>query len=509
MEYFKAAKRSILAIPVVAGLSTFNSPPANALDFAWFCTVSHCSRFDDPRQAAAQYFTAGVGLSSTSTDKFIVTDCFPLWENTLTCYAILQRNGELYNTRISSNGDKYPANKTYNPQSGIWESQNEFAIRKEVNPSKAVSGCNSSDSKYVGNPVNVSSGIKLQVEPDIKPSRPGEINFSRFYNSLNGLWTYSYSDHLVLDAKGIALVRADGKVSLFSRDGNVATPELSEFGTLVFQNPNWIYTASDTTKLTFDITGRLLSLTPPNAPTVTITYTADATNASDVYGNSLSIKYFNRYQPRSATFNGKTSSYQYNISGFMNKVIYPTGGGEKTYEYSATNPKLLTAIIDQKGVSYASWTYDADGRAISSQHANSAGKVTLAYNPDGSTTVTNEYGKDATYRFQVIQGAKYITSIEGEPTPNCPSSNSTFTYDTRGLLKTKTDAKGNLTTFDYNDRGLETSRTEASGTPQARTVTTEWHPTLFLKTKVTELDRITTYQYDAQGRQTGRIVTPR
>ena len=104
---------------------------------------------------------------------------------------------------------------------------------------------------------------------------------------------------------------------------------------------------------------------------------------------------------------------------------------------------------------------------------------------------------------------KRITSIEGQPTPNCPSSNSTFTYDAGGLLKTRTDAKGNLTTYDYNDRGLETSRTEASGTPQARTTTTEWHPTLFLKTKVTEPDRITTYQYDAQGRKTGQIVTPR
>ncbi len=58
----------------------------------------------------------------------------------------------------------------------------------------------------------------------------------------------------------------------------------------------------------------------------------------------------------------------------------------------------------------------------------------LAYNDDGSTTVTNEYGKQATYRFQVIQGIKRIVAIEGEPSPNCPSSNSTFTYDERGLL---------------------------------------------------------------------------
>ncbi|HBP6575349.1 TPA: RHS repeat protein, partial [Pseudomonas aeruginosa] len=33
----------------------------------------------------------------------------------------------------------------------------------------------------------------------------------------------------------------------------------------------------------------------------------------------------------------------------------------------------------------------------------------------------------------MIQGIKRIVAIEGEPSPNCPSSNSTFTYDDQGL----------------------------------------------------------------------------
>ncbi len=39
--------------------------------------------------------------------------------------------------------------------------------------------------------------------------------------------------------------------------------------------------------------------------------------------------------------------------------------------------------------------------------------------------------------------------------------------------------------------GLETSRTEAAGTAQARTITTDWHPTLFLPVQVSEPGRIT------------------
>ena len=59
---------------------------------------------------------------------------------------------------------------------------------------------------------------------------------------------------------------------------------------------------------------------------------------------------------------------------------------------------------------------------MSSEHANGAEKVSLAYNFDGSTTVTNEYGKQATYRFQVIRGSKHIVAIEGQPLPTAPAA---------------------------------------------------------------------------------------
>uniref|UniRef100_UPI003C6E3637 RHS repeat domain-containing protein n=1 Tax=Pseudomonas viridiflava TaxID=33069 RepID=UPI003C6E3637 len=108
-----------------------------------------------------------------------------------------------------------------------------------------------------------------------------------------------------------------------------------------------------------------------------------------------------------------------------------------------------------------------------------------------------------------IGGVKRIISIEGEPSPNCSVSNSRFTYNERGQVLTKTDARGLITTYDYNGRGLETSRTEASGTTLARTVTTEWDPERFLPIRVTEPDRITTYSYDVQGRELSRQTTSR
>ncbi|MEE5087197.1 RHS repeat protein [Pseudomonas alliivorans] len=181
----------------------------------------------------------------------------------------------------------------------------------------------------------------------------------------------------------------------------------------------------------------------------------------------------------------------------------------RTYHYEDEyNATLLTGITDERGIRFASWAYDKAGRAISSQPAD-AGMVRIAYQGDQYRVVTNELGKETTYRYGLISGINRLVEIKGEPTPDCPASNSSYTYNERGLVLTKTDAKGLITTYGYNDRGLEISRTEASGTTLARTVTTEWDPDRFLPIRVTEPDRITTYSYDVQGRELSRQTTSR
>jgi YD repeat-containing protein len=157
-------------------------------------------------------------------------------------------------------------------------------------------------------------------------------------------------------------------------------------------------------------------------------------------------------------------------------------------------------------VRFATWTYDDQGRAISSQHSGAAGLTQVAYNSDGSSSVTNELGKTTVYRYQQIGGVKRVIAIEGQPSENCPASNTSCTYSDRGLILTRTDAKGLITAYTYNDRGLETSRTEASGTPLARTITTEWDPTRFLPTRIAEPGRTSVYSYDEQGRELSRLT---
>ncbi len=369
-------------------------------------------------------------------------------------------------------------------------------------------------SKSAGNPINFAVGNKFQREVDYRASGKLPLTFERTYNSHDKLWRHNYSAHLVLAPDNILFIDNDGKESYFQLENGVATAQPNELGKLYMEDGNWTYKGPTKEVFSFDGKGNLVkwgntasgfhTLVRSNALTITIT---------DSLGNSIVVQEDarRRGQPSSLVTSGSRIDFQYDSSDRLMKRITTIQGQaqQRTYHYQdSRNPNLLTGITDERGIRYATWTYDDQGRAISSEHAGGAERTLVSYNDDGSSTVTNALGKRTTYRFQTIQGVRRVTAIEGEPSANCPNSNSTFTYDDRGLVKTRTDNKGNVTTFDYNERGLEISRTEAYGTAQARTVTTTWYPTLFLPASVTEPDRITTYSYDDQGRPLSQVVTP-
>ena len=367
-------------------------------------------------------------------------------------------------------------------------------------------------SRSQGNPLDISLGNKYQEEADFIGGGSFPLRFLRIYNSFDGYWRHNYSARLRITASTITLIARDGKESSFTLSNGIATAEASELGTLTQNSPGWVYLSPSQERFEFDGLGRLIEWSSPMGQSHHLAYDASTVTVTDGFDNTLQFTQDDRGQPLSLSAADTSVSYTYdNISRLVNLSKIQSGSeDERGFHYeNASYPRFLTGITDERGVRYATWTYDNQGRAISSEHAGGAEKVTLAYNADGSTMVTNELGKKATYRFQVIQGIKHITAIEGEPSANCPNSNSSFTYDDRGLLKTKTDNKGNLTTFDYNERGLEVSRTEAAGTPQTRTITTAWHSEFFLPVTVTEPDRITQYTYDAQGRQLSQTVTQR
>lgn len=400
-------------------------------------------------------------------------------------------------------GDGCPDNQEYDANTGACLSPN--------GPPNHGPDC-SPPSLSAGNPINIATGNKYQSETDYAgPAIAPLLRFTRHYNSSNGLWTHNLSARLTLQSHMVTLHREDGRTLDFIRLYDRITSQADNLGRLEKIDGGWRYDEPSGLRLDFDEAGVLVELVQASEKLRLAREGGQVRVSHNRYPGTFSFAEDDRQQPLRLTAPGLAVLYNYE-GGHLIRVARDAAGqaSEQRYHYEdPRNPRLLTGITDNRGVRFATWRYDEKGRAVSSEHANGAEKVSLAYNFDGSTTVTNEYGKQATYRFQVIRGSKHIVAIEGQPSPNCPSSNSTFTYDDQGLLTSKRDNNGNLTTYQYNARGLETSRTEAAGTAQARTITTDWHPTLFLPVQVSEPGRITRYQYDAEGRKTGETVTTR
>ncbi|WP_232538358.1 DUF6531 domain-containing protein [Pseudomonas syringae] len=370
----------------------------------------------------------------------------------------------------------------------------------------------SSPSTVAGNPINFMYGNKVQDETDYE-SKTTKV--SRFYNSSDGLWRHNFSTYLYFSDRSAVMVKADGKENLFSPSAEGYISE-TDVGTLRKENDSWRYDGLNRQVLFFSASGDLVQVNDPQGIVYRLAYSQrDAGREivlSNNYGESVVLVESSKRQLRSVKAPAQNITFVYDAAHSLSERQLSSGGivSVRKYHYeNSYNPNLLTGITDERGVRFATWAYDRAGRAISSQHAGNAGAITISYTSDLSSTVTNELGKDTTYRYEIISGVKRLVEVKGEPTLDCPASNSSYTYSDRGLVLTKTDAKGLVTNYVYNDRGLEISRTEATGTTLARTTTTEWDPDRFLPIRVVEPNRVTVYSYDTQGRELSRQSTSR
>jgi YD repeat-containing protein len=216
------------------------------------------------------------------------------------------------------------------------------------------------------------------------------------------------------------------------------------------------------------------------------------------------------------------------IADNLTSVTFPDGT-KKVYWYNEKNLiaggqhcsgnllNQLTGITDENGSRFASWNYDCQGMAKSSEHAGGVDKVALSYGDQdslGSRSVQITYYSGAqgnlkadtsTRQYANILGVPKYISVD-QPCADCGSI-SARAYDSQGNVSSSTDFNGITTTYTYDlTRNLETSHVEASGTPQARTTTTTWHSTYRLPLQIAEPKRITTFAYDANGNLLSKSV---
>ena len=438
-------------------------------------------------------------------------------------------DGSPNNATTCSNAPTCPTGQTRNAISGACEL-----------PPKSNGGGGCDNNVDVGNPINAGTGNKWQNETDFK-GFSFDLMFDRYYNVntianssiLGAGWVHAYTRSSTVQSSGtlVTIRRNDGKEYNFQQSAGVWITDvdipdrLEEIKDSANVRTGWRYTTADNAVETYNAIGKLTAITDRSGLTQTLTYSDASTSftiaptidllirVTDSFGRQLNFTYDANSRISTLTDPaGGLYHYAYDANNNLASVTYPDGTS-KTYHYENTDfPHALTGITDENGNRYATYTYDAQGRATSTEHAGGAERVSLAYNADGSTTVTDALNTARTYNFQTILGVVKSTGQSQPGGSGCGASASALTYDANGNVASRTDFNGHRTNYTYDlTRNLETSRTEGmtaagASTPATRTITTAWHPTFRLPVQITNANQQTTYTYNRRGDITQKTI---
>ncbi len=408
------------------------------------------------------------------------------------------------------------------------------------NPPKQLGCCSGTTTK--GNPVNVSNGNKYQAEVDYVGVGNNPLKFVRSYNSLQAFitwgdgspqdgafmgsaWTATYFQYLtaisVTDStttyNAVYAYRPDGRLIIFSQYNGIYSPDGDVPDSLMQTATGWQYQTADDTIETYDTNGQLVAIATRGQAPLTVTRSGvgdPPSSVADAFGHSLQFTYALDVSgdQRLVSITDPTGAqiqYAYDSFGNLSSVTYQDLS-TRSYTYAGYSNHALMTLTDEANVAYASWTYDALGdQAMSSQHAGGVEAYSFSYatsGSGGSVTVTDPLGTVRTYSQQLVWGVYRMTGSTGL-CPGCGEDQSRI-YDANGNITSRTDFNNNQTTYVYDETtNLETSRTEAYGTPQARTITTQWNASWHQPALITEPNRTTAFTYDPLGNVLTKTIT--
>lgn len=298
----------------------------------------------------------------------------------------------------------------------------------------------------LGNPINVAVGNKYQPEMDIQLTPL--LTFARFYNSfpqsstqhLGPQWSHTYARNVAYLNAGTSsatavVSRAEGAQVTFRPVGGQWQADADVVGTLVQHNDGqgqllgWTYTPADAREVEeYDALGRLLQVTRSDGDFVALTYNNGAAiqgTASDYLlttvqaqnGRALAFAYDTNLRLTSVTDpSGKIYSYGYDSVGRLISVTYP-GGSVRSYSYNEPDDtggtSLLNALtgISNDGVRFATFKYQVNGMAVSTEHSGGAERFATQYSDDGTSATTTPSGATQQRTFTTVLGVKKPTTV--------------------------------------------------------------------------------------------------
>ncbi len=243
----------------------------------------------------------------------------------------------------------------------------------------------------------------------------------------------------------------------------------------------------------YDVHGRLLSMTDPNGVVTSMTYDA-------------------RGRIKTNTVAGDTSSFDYDAAGNLTKITLPNAS---YLSYTYDNAHRLTQIKDNQNNKII-YTLDNDGNRTQEDVKDASGTLrrtqsrvfdqlsrmtqsiggvnqttVFGYDANGNQiSVLDPLNRNSTSSYDALD--RLITSTD----PN--SNNTSYAYDARDNLTSVTDARNLVTTYSYD--GLDNLTQLVS--PDTGTTTYTYDDAGNRLTQTDARNKTTTYTYDALNRLT-------
>lgn len=326
-------------------------------------------------------------------------------------------------------------------------------------PAEQTFGCDCDQSKVatrrwrnlVVDPVNTATGALSESLTDL--SLPGfgtTFSMVRTYTSADTVpgpmgsgWTHSYNTSLIVAVSGeVTLRSSDGQQSKFVQqpDGSfVGAPGV--VARLVAAPTVYTVTTPDQHQMTFDLTGKLLTMV-------------------DRLGNGLSFGYAGGLLSAVTDATGRVMTFTH-VGGLLSSVALPDG---RHVDYTYTSGRL-TGVTDARG-STSTYGYDAGGRLstmtdplahpVTNTYDAATGRIAEQVDATGARTTFAWDAATQTSTMTDARGGAWKDVYQGNVLLSSadPLGNTTrYFYDANLNRIAVEDPNGAITRFSYDTRG--------------------------------------------------------
>lgn len=447
---------------------------------------------------------------------------------------------------------------------GYNEGGNSIQYCEALLPTDECPNCQAQLRSNVGNPVNVATRNKTQVEVDYSATQGvPAFGVARTYQSLRRKFEFAFSGHSLVNlldsssslrgcylstanvsqeservpycfpifrpigvASSVRVMRPGGRTDTFL--DSTLQPSTAQTNGSIVRTPDGFRVTNfqQNTFEEYDGLGRIRAIVAAGGLRSSFSYAAqgdvtvessfgrtlvhrmnDLGNVASVTlpdGSEIKYTYARRFQ--GAPRNWCTSDACERLVA----VEYPDGT-TRQYLYDETakiqSPTarggLLTGVVDEKDVRFASFFYAGD-TPVRTEHAGETNAFAVTYPTSVRAVVTDPLGGTRTYNFKTVAGVVDVTSVTGG---HCPTCVNTQTLDARGNVASRTDFNNALSCFAYEaTRNREAVRVEGLASGASCTVTGA-NATLPAGSRKTSTQWHPDWQFQVSVAEPGRRVT--